>query len=222
MFNKHSVSIFTDASLRTENGITSVCPGYAVYIGDVLVEQNFFILHDATVNQGELYAILIGVCAASKYANIGKLRLFSDSQTSIFAIRDRVFGWIPYNPDDGLIGRDGKPISNQDYIMSIIYQVLMSNLNIHFFHVKGHVKYFDYYDLQHAKSVFARSNGIDDKIDDELIRQISICNDYIDQYTGIMLDMYITDLKYKKYPDAITIGYAPFDRGKYKELIGVD
>ena len=222
IFNKNSVNIFTDASLKTVNGITSVCPGCSVYIGDILVYQNYHILHNATVNQGELYAIMMGVIEAVKYRHIGILRLFSDSQTSIFAIRDRIFKWIN-NCDDGVLrGSDGKEVANIEYIMNIVYYILQCNLSIEFYHVKGHIKFYDYYDIQRAKSVFAKSNCIQDHIDDELIRQISICNDHIDKYTGLMLDLYINDERFntKHLIPVVTIGYAPFNTGQYRSLIG--
>ena len=221
--NNHSVAIFTDASLKTIDGVTSVCPGYAIYLNGVLVEQNFHILHNATVNQGELYAIMMGVYASIRYRNIGQLRLFSDSQTSIFAIRDRIFKWINnVQESDGLLrGTDGQVILNQDRIMDIIYLVIMQSLPIEFYHLKGHINPNDVNDMKKQREVFARSNGIADAIDNELLRWISQCNDYIDRYTGIMLDMHIADQQFAQRPDAITMGYVPFDITKYKQLIGV-
>lgn len=222
IFNQNSVSIFTDASLKTVNGRTSVCPGCCVYIGDILVYQNYHILHNATVNQGELYAIMMGVMESVKYRNFEKIRLFSDSQTSIFAVRDRIFKWISNSQDNVLRGYDGTEVSNIDYIMTIIYYILECNINIEFYHVKGHIKYVDYYDIQRAKSVFAKSNFINDNIDDELIRQISIGNNQVDRYTGLMLDMYINEQRFNidNMKQAITINYAPFDTGRYRSLIG--
>lgn len=223
IFNRNSINIFTDASLKNHNGIVSVCPGYCVYIGDVLVEQDFYIMHNATINQGELHAIMMGVMAAVKLRNlenIQNIRLFSDSQTSVFAIRDRIFKWINRCNDGLLCGVDGTPISNQDYIMNIIYYILQCNLSISFYHVKGHMKMHDYYDIQHAKSVFQKSNNINDRIDDELIRQICIGNNQVDRYTGAMLDLYLNDNRYQtSYTNVITIGYAPFDTKTYKTLI---
>lgn len=225
IFNRNSINIFTDASLKNHNGVVSVCPGYCVYYGDILVEQDFYIMHNATINQGELYAIMMGVMAAVKFRNlenIRNIRLFSDSQTSIFAIRDRIFNWINHCNGGVLYGTDRTPIANQDYIMNIIYYILQCNLSIQFYHVKGHMKMHDYYDIQHAKSVFCKSNNINDRIDDELIRQICIGNDQVDRYTGAMLDLYLYDQRFdtSQYIDVITIGYAPFDTKTYKNLIG--
>lgn len=221
--NNRSVAIFTDASLKTVNGVTSVCPGYAIYLNGVLIEQNFYILHNATVNQGELYAIMMGVYASVRYRQIGQLRLFSDSQTSIFAIRDRIFKWINnVKEDDGLLrGGDGQVILNQDRIMDVIYLVMAQNLPIEFYHLKGHINPNDANDMKKQREVFARSNGLTDTIDNELLRWISQCNDYIDRYTGIMLDMHIADQQFVQHPNAITMGYVPFDTIRYKQLIGV-
>lgn len=221
MFNSRSVSIFTDASLKTVNGRVSICSGYSLYIGDILVEQNFNIIHNITINQGELSAISMGIMAASRYRQFENIRLFSDSQTSIFAIRDRIFKWMSQSQYGSLIGTSGE-VSNQDYIMNVIYYILDTTLRIDFYHVKGHIKEHDYYELQHAKSVFTRSNFINDNIDDEFIRQICIGNNQIDRYTGLMLDMYINEHQYNLdgMTQAITIGYTPFDTEQYKALIG--
>lgn len=220
-FNSNSVNIFTDASLRSINGVTSVCPGYSLYIGDILIEQNYDILHNTTINRGELYAIMMGITAAARYQNYEKIRLYSDSQTSIFAIRDRIFNWVPTEIDGALFGKDGRPISNIDYIMSIIYYILQCELHIEFYHVKGHMKINDYNDLQKAKHVFATSNRINDHIDDQFIRQVVMGNDQVDRYTGMMLNMHIQDMIYRnKNKSLISIGYAPFDTEQYKSLIG--
>lgn len=224
-FNKNAVSIFTDASLTKVNGVVSVCPGYCVYIGNVLVEQGYDILHNTTINRGELSAIMMGVMAAVKYRDqYSKIRLFSDSQTSIFAIRDRIFKWINHMQEaEGtvLCGVDGKPIQNIELIMNVIYYVIQTNLNIEFYHVKGHIKVYDYYDLQRAKSVFQKSNFINDAIDDEFIRHIVIGNDQVDQYTGIMLNMHVLDEIYNNLQKPlVSIAYAPFDTKQYQSLIG--
>ena len=97
IFNDQSISIFTDASFRAYNkysGVGTVCSGACVYNNDILIDQQFYIQKNKTVQQGELYAILMGVSMAYKYRNFGTIRLFSDSQTSIFAIRDRIFKWL--------------------------------------------------------------------------------------------------------------------------------
>lgn len=221
MFNSQTVNIFTDASLKSIHGRVSVCPGYSLYIGDILVEQDFTILRDATVNQGELHAITMGIMAANRYRQFEHINLFSDSQTSIYAIRDRIFKWIQNTNNGNLIGTTGS-ISNQDYIMTIIYYILETTLRINLFHVKGHIKEHDYYELQRAKSVFLRSNLVNDNIDDEFIRQVCIGNNQIDRYTGLMLDMYINHIQYDTngMSEAFTIGYAPFDTEQYKTLIG--
>ena len=102
LFNDNSVCIFTDASLCKKDNITYICSGVCVYMNDLLVNQVYEILVDCTIQQGELYAILLGVREAVKYTNIFKsIRLFSDSLTSILALRERLFRWINQKDCEG-------------------------------------------------------------------------------------------------------------------------
>lgn len=225
MFNNDSVCIFTDASLCKINNITSVCSGACVYVGDLLIDQTFHIMHNSTIQQGELYAVLLGVLEAVKYGNHFKyIRIFSDSLTSILAIRERIFKWVNNLDQDGnLRGFDNNIISNQDYIMHIIHMILLYNLRIEFYHNKGHINYHDTNRLNYANEVFAKSNHITERIDNELIRMISIGNDQVDRYTGFMLYYHYNNSYFNTtglIPAVSFSGYYPFDVNLYKDLIG--
>lgn len=220
IFNSESVNIFTDASLSKDGDDVIVCSGFGIYIGDVLIDQKFDIIHRSTISVGELTAIRMGVYEAIKYQRFPYVRIFSDSQSSIFAIRDRIFNWVNQAQNGKLLANDGALIANQELIMEIVYYILQCNLHIEFYHIKGHIRFNDFDELQHAKEVFSDSNFITDKIDDILIRTISMYNDQVDKYTGIMLNLYRSSQKYiNPTPQCISLGYAPFDTALYKQLI---
>ena len=225
MFNSESLCIFTDASLISLNNITSVCSGVSIYVGNLLIDQQYTILHNATIQQGEWYGILMGVVEAVKYKDRFKyIRLFSDSLTSILALRERIFKWIQRVDLEGnLRGSDNNIISNQDYIMHIINMIITYEIHIEFYHVKGHIKCYDNSDIERAKDVFKKSNHITDLVDNELIRMVSIGNDQVDRYTGYML-YYHYEETYRDYVNAINAvsfsGYIPFNSAFYQHLIG--
>lgn len=220
MFNKNSICIFTDASYTNFNGTNSVCSGACVYFKDLLIDQTFDIMHNSTVQKGELHAILLGVQKAFEYRNYKSIRIFSDSQTSIFAIRDRIFNWIRRNKNENILGEDGT-IQNLEFIMDIIYEILSNGIRIEFYHVKGHVKTNDYDSIKNAKKVFMESNHIAIPVEDELIYSLAIGNDQVDRYTGYMLENHYYDQIYNtsNLTKAVSIGYAPFNVSKYHELV---
>lgn len=223
LFNKKSICIFTDSSYTNINNANTACPGYCIYWDDVLIEQGFDIKRDTSSQRGELYAILMGIYNSYKYRNY-TIRLFSDSQTSIFAIRHRIFNWInKQNQGMNILGEDGV-IQNQDIIMDIIYTILNNNIPIELYHVKGHVKTYDPESIENAKRVFINSNvyGFSYDIDDSLIKCIINGNNQVDKYTGFMLEKYFLDPEYDKSRmiQAISpVSYGDFDVDKYKELV---
>ena len=102
LFNKDSICIFTDSSFKSAKpgdprspGTTA--PAYCIYNGNICIDQGFHILHNSTSQQGELYALLLGVYNSFKYRNYKHIRIFSDSQNSIFSVRQWIFGWIEEN-----------------------------------------------------------------------------------------------------------------------------
>lgn len=227
LFNKESICIFSDSSFTNESGrrdiaIGTTAPAYCVYQNDMLIEQGFHILHNSSSQQGEMYAVLLGIMAAYKYRNFKHIRLFSDSQNCIFAIRDRIFKWVrETNNGRNTLGDNGR-ISNQDFIMDAIYYLISNNIPMEFYHVKGHVNVRKYNDIIGAKSLFLRSNfKRPEGIEDALIYQISNNNNCVDTYSTSMLHMYKSDDRFNidGLVPAVTIGYAPFDMRNYMGLV---
>lgn len=216
IFNQNSVNIFTDASIASINGEVIGCPGFATYIGDIIVNQGYCIDRNSTNNYSELHAIFMGIQEAAKYQNYKYIRIFSDSQTSIYALRDRIFKWVHNVRGGALYGTGSLPIQNQDIIMEIIYYIMDNNIRVEFYHQKGHVNFNDPDKLLRALDTFKHSNSINAPIDLDVIRTISQANDHVDRYTKLMLnqDLYLQD----KY-NAISFTYIPFNTNEYRGLI---
>lgn len=219
-FNDNSITIFTDASFRNSciPGVGTTAPAALVYHNDKLIETNFNILHYTTSQVGELHAILLGVMLAYKYRNY-KIRLFSDSMNSIFAIRDRIFKWVNmYNNGSNNLGDNGT-IKNQEDIMQIIYYIISNNIPMEFYHVKGHVKTNDKQSMKHAKDIFYYSNSY--VLDNNTLRIISDRNNAVDMFSTKMLKEHIRDKQFNTtgFTKAVSIGYTDFDMGNYFNLV---
>ena len=228
LFNENSICIFTDSSFKNMSNDKNVAigvtaPTICIYKKFELIEQDFKILYNSTTQQGELYAILLGVMKSNLYRNYKHIRLFSDSQVSIFGIRDRIFKWVRATKEGKqFLGENGY-IKNQDYIMNIIDYILSNNIPIEFYHVKGHVKK-SYESLINAKRVFQTSNNINGYIDDALIYMISDANDIVDNYSTEILNKNIHNPEYDTSNFIIggKMGYYDFDVKKYYNLIKGD
>ena len=231
LFNSDSVCIFTDSSFKESpkcksgTSIGTTAPAYCVYFNNSCIEQDFHILHDSTSQQGEMYAMLLGIRASYRYRNWCKyIRIFSDSQNTVFAIRDRMINWASStNNGIKILGSDGS-IKNQNYLMMIVNEIMSNNIPLILYHVKGHVDIKSWESVKHSKELFERSNPFVGKVDDALIYQLAMGNNAVDEYSTVMLRSHINDEKYKidGMTQAVTIGYTPFDMHNYITLVNKD
>lgn len=230
LFNSDSICIFTDSSFKkykhlpTTTAVGVTAPAFCIYRGDYLIEQGFHILHDSTSQQGELYAMLLGVMASYKYRNFPHIRLFSDNQNAVFSVREWIFKWAMETANGRrTLGPDGR-INNQDYIMDIIYTIISNNIYLELYHVKGHVDIKNRDSIQTSRSLFERSNPWVGRIDDPLVFQLAMGNNAVDEYSTVMLRDHIYDDRYstKDLVKAVEIGYAPFDMHNYITLVNKD
>lgn len=230
LFNEESICIFTDSSFRKnkdapeKSSIGTTAPAYCVYRGDCCIEQGFHILHNSTSQQGELYAMLLGVMVAYKYRDYPHIRLFSDNQNAVFSVREWIFKWARETANGRNTLGEGGRINNQDYIMDIIYTIISNNIYLEFYHIKGHVDIKNWESVRYARDLFERSNPFVGMIDDALVYQLAMGNNAVDEYSTVMLRSYIDDMRYCTFgmKPAVTIGYAPFDMHNYITLVNKD
>lgn len=190
--NKDTLNIFTDASLRKDANPdnNTTCAAAIAFVGDDIIDRQFRIFVGETSNYGEIKAVRLGVelALAHRY-NFSSINLFSDSQISIFGVRDRVFNWRII--DDQLVGYANKVIKNQTEFLDVINLVTNNNLSINFWHQKGHVDGTNIKNLMYARSTFFESNrpfgSTQTNTDIQFIKYISNCNDMVDHYSRDML-----------------------------------
>ena len=169
----YTLNIFTDASLRKISEIeTWTCAGSIAVYGNTIIDTDYRVFKNQTSNFTELKALRLGIDMALKtiraHPQIQLVNLFSDSQISIYGIRDRIFNWRVINGQ--LAGYGNKTIVNQDIFLEILQIVTDSKLNIRFYHQKGHS---DQISLSASRITLIISNrvvGAD---------EYNICNDFI-------------------------------------------
>lgn len=178
------LNVFTDASLRRiSNTETWVGSGTIIVNNNTIIKEDFRVYKNQTSNYAELKAIKLGIDLAHDICrqnpSIMIINLFSDSQISIFGIRDRIFNWRIINNE--MVGYGNKVIANQDIILEIVQLVLRSNIFIRFFHQKGHT---DQCNLYKAKKAFIISNrcvGANElNVDFDFIKFINRYNQMVD------------------------------------------
>ena len=180
------LNIFCDASLRHRGEATDICYGSIAVNKDNIIDSIYRVNTDSTNNRGEAMALLAGLYLAIKYRNTySVINIFSDSQISIFNVRDRYIDWKFIDGDYYI--KSGGVLSNQDVYTQILYIICEYDLHINFFHQKGHVNNNLFKDVIKATNVFAASNRVHRKIDYSFIRYISKYNNIVDAYSRSIL-----------------------------------
>lgn len=213
--NEYTLNIFTDASIVSRKGYYDGCYGAIAVYNDQIIDQIYRIASESTNNNSEIKGLRAGVYLALKYKNLFKvINIFSDSQISIFGIRDRLLTWRVNQETMTLMSKQNTPIMNQDIFLDIVYLMIENNLRINFIHQKGHVNnHID--NLMGAQHVFRASNQIRGRIDLNMIRFISKWNDIVDRTSRDTLLQYDQQLKHM---DPIEYFIAPFDKTVFNNL----
>ena len=222
IFGKDCLTIFTDASMKKlRTGEQIGCIGSILVHGELRpenLEDYYIITRDSTNNDSEIKAVRLGIEMALRY-NYKKVRLFSDSQISIYGIRERIFNWKIIN--NSFIGTSGDDIKNQIAMIEIVNTILENKLEIEFYHQKGHVIENDISSLINATHVFKVSNNVREDISLDFIKVISYMNNLVDIRSGEFLYSMANRLGIDDYREAINFNNLDrhFNKNEYLSLI---
>lgn len=191
-FNENTINIFTDASVRDHGDIVESVAGSVGIIPEMQPVCRYTRLIGSTNNEGEVYAIYMGILMAIDYITYSRgpkiINLFSDSKISVFGLRDWYHGWISYSLNsDKLISSSGQPVKNQEIFIRCMNLIIYYGLKINIYHLRGHIdpsKQRDYYKFL---SDFVRSNYLKDEPSRELINTLSEFNNMVDYNTRLLL-----------------------------------
>lgn len=227
-FTEDSLNIFTDASMNSYGNCacTGVCPVYGKIdkrFPLLNTSINTRVIKNCTNNFAEGRAIIDAIyIAAVNKDKFNTIRIISDSQISIYGIRDRIVKWKTSKKKDkdgfvNFVGSQGY-IKNQDIFLEALYTILDYNLSIEFLHQAGHVSMINTDSLMKSAETFKRSNGILDDLDIELLRSLAFYNNYVDRNSRDVL--YSTDIYSLKtyFPFKYKV-YEGYDKSTYARLV---
>ena len=180
----NALNCFTDASTtKGSDGIVSSCAGYVLTYHGEVIDRGERILYNSTNNEGELYAILMGVKALLSYSYMDTfLNLFSDSRISIEGLRSWCINWSKSQDKNGILyGTNGKEVANQKIIKYIIHTIYYSKIHMQLFCQLGHINPCKVDDMTRSISYFLNCNGV--KISNDIAVQISGFNNMVDNNT---------------------------------------
>lgn len=188
-FNSETVNIFSDASMTTPKKDNQTgCFGVVAVIGNDIVDQRYRIVSNTTSNNSEIKGIRTAIDMAGQFAGkISFINIFSDSQVSIFGLREYIFHWK--KKGEYLYNSVGKKVSNQNIFIEsrdMLNYLENSSSIISLYHQSGHIN-DKYKDLLEASDCFKKFNNINGKIDLNFIRYISTWNNYVDKTSRSLL-----------------------------------
>ncbi len=180
---ERSINVFTDASIIIINGTSVSCSGYAIVCNGQITEAKFRILYDSSNNFGEIYALFMGIKAAILAASDNRCRIniISDSQISVFGLRDWIFAWYKrLNKESMMISTSKKPIAYQCIYKRIVKAIVTSGLPVNIYHQLGHMSNTE----QGLKKVIDRFGKVNMETIDENVASKIICfNNFVDRFT---------------------------------------
>lgn len=192
------INLFCDASIDIDAKIA--CAGcYIVYQdinGTKEIGKKMLIQHNTTNNSAEILAIWIGIVEALKLRPIysdAVFRLFSDSKISLYGLRDWMKNWIRNSIHVNsveLISSSGTPVANQQRFIDIYNLIVENNLKIELYHQRGHVGE-GRVSVDRARVQFIKANKVSPENMGLDTNFLSLCNNYIDNFTRASVRAYI-------------------------------
>ena len=203
-YNDNTLNIFSDASIDKNSG----CFGVVAVIGDNIIDTRYRLISDTTSNNSEIKGIRSAIDIALKYRDkFQYINIFSDSLISINGLREYIYSW-KYNEKTGLLyNSTRKPVANQSIFIeakSMLNLLEESKSIISIYHQSGHVSN-NYNSILKAGDCFKKYNHINGKIDLNLIRYISVLNNYVDHTSRSILKQNRKNTTY--YTDALEFMY---------------
>ena len=198
----NALNCFTDASTIKSRGVTSSCAGYVLTYHGNIIDKGERILYNSTNNEGELYAILMGVKALLSYSYMDTfLNLFSDSRISVEGLRSWCINWSKNQAKDGtLYGTNGKRVANQKIIKYIIHTVSYYRIHMQLFCQLGHINPYKVDDMNRSIAYFLNCNGV--RISKDMATQLASFNNMVDNNTR----NYLNDMARKSKGDLSKYG----------------
>ena len=190
IYNTNTLNIFCDASMTGANSKSAHgCYGSVAVSRDDILDGYYRISSFSTNNECEIKAMRSALILADKWKqDFPLINIFSDSQISVFGLREYIYKWKYNKKEYKLYNSSGSPVANQSIFVECHYLLmdLAQKCKICIYHQSGHVTN-GYFNLKEAGYQFMKSNYVNGVLDLNLIRYISTYNNYIDSTTRSLL-----------------------------------
>lgn len=222
-----SLFIFTDASASQKEGKYTSCSGAIAVVAKStddyeIIDEKFLLNRTSRKDNGEIRAINLGIRLGIKHkAEFNNFYLFSDSKVSIWGLREKIGQWVENSTGSKLVGSTNFPISNQQDILSCIYDIMVNQLHIGLYHQLGHCEYSEYM-IHKALERFQCNNSIEGHVSEEFIRFICNMNCYTDHKSRSILMNNMQNRRHKilvNEDELIKYVYKPFNVAYYLSLV---
>lgn len=192
MLEPRILNIYCDASMTQIDGIPYGCPGAVAeqYIKEedrsIIRQNSVLILSNATNNQAEIYAILIGVTLAINLkSEFDAVRIISDSRISVEGLRNWIYSWVQNSKNGVLMSSSGQPVANQQLFLYVFYSILQNLTRCSLCHIDGHRREYNANDVTKTLANFRKTNNI--IVDEPTIRRYIRYNNLVDNLTRNIL-----------------------------------
>lgn len=182
------LNIFTDASIITSNrGETIGCAGAICAENNNLCK--FEVLRDCTNNIAEITAVELAIRLALENRELfDEVNIWADSQWSIYGLTKWNRSWVRNMINYIMFNSSSEAVKNQHLFLGIMKLIVDNNLKVNFYHIKGHVDEKNIKSINHAVSVFNRSNNA--TISRDKMYSAVIMNNMVDNHTRNILKSY--------------------------------
>lgn len=186
--------IYSDASIDPTTKMS--CSG-AITVNrrtNEIVDKVYLLIPNSTNNKGEIAAIWLGVNAAINLRLTSKnpyqVNILSDSQISLFGVRNWLLSWVRGVREGNLMSSSGV-VANQEWFVDIYRSIIMHGIKLKFFHVKGHVSCNTTRSVFEADKMFRNSNKISACDVGMSIQNIAYWNNMVDDESRTNLYLYL-------------------------------
>jgi ribonuclease HI len=188
-YNGKTLNIFSDASMIKSTKQYIGCYGSIAVTCDDIIDQHYSICSCTTTPACELRGIRSSIIFAIKYGyGFETINIFSDSQISIYSIREYMFKWKIH---DGNFYTGGGTIAKNGSLIMECHRLLqhpeLQDKNINLLHQLGHINTSKYNDLIKSSSEFSAANNVVGTIDLNFIRYIASYNNMVDHQSRSIL-----------------------------------
>ena len=192
IYNKETLNIFSDASIIKVNNITYGCFGSICVVEDEIIDYQYMVRANTTVNECEISGISLSIAFANKYKDKFRfINMFSDSLISVKGLTEYIYGW-KYN-NYCLYNSSGAAVANQSLFIEsydLLQRLLLSNPNTKLFWQPAHLKTEKVNELCSGADAFKFNNRYHGDVELTFIRYISQYNNFVDNATRQYLKRY--------------------------------